>query len=57
MSINIQFDEKVMRKTEEPRLASPGHATDGVTVPGPTGLHVERHYTKTGVDPFDAVEW
>jgi ribonucleoside-diphosphate reductase alpha chain len=58
MSINIQFDEKVMRTTDEPRLASPGQAAPtGATAPGPTGLHVERHYTKTGVDPFDAIEW
>jgi ribonucleoside-diphosphate reductase alpha chain len=38
-----------MRKTEEPRLANPAEARQG--------LHVGRHYTKTGVDPFDAVEW
>src|SRR3982751_2249778 len=57
MSINIQFDEKVMRKTEEPRLSSPGHAPTPTGTPGHPGLHVERHYTKAGVDPFDAVEW
>src|SRR5688572_31593480 len=52
MSINIQFDEKVMRKTEEPRLASLGQVRGDRP-----GLHVGRHYTKAGVDPFDAVEW
>ncbi|MHB1260819.1 MAG: vitamin B12-dependent ribonucleotide reductase [Thermoplasmatota archaeon] len=59
MSINIQFDEKVMRKTDEPRLASPGHASNGTPTgtPARPGLHVGRHYTKVGVDPFDAVEW
>lgn len=53
MSINIQLDEKVMRTSDEPRLASPGQVPPKAV----TGLHVERHYTKQGVDPFDAVEW
>jgi ribonucleoside-diphosphate reductase alpha chain len=58
MSIINQFDEKVMRK-EEPRLASQGQSAPASpqAAPGRPGLHVERHYTTAGVDPFDAVEW
>jgi ribonucleoside-diphosphate reductase alpha chain len=61
MDIKIQFDEKAMRK-EEARLASPGQpapASPQATPAHPArpGLSVGRHYTKPGVDPFDAVEW
>ncbi len=64
MSIEIQLDYKeTMRKTEGPRaVAAPGlaptPASDGdAFTPGARGLHVDRHYTQAGVDPFTEVAW
>jgi ribonucleoside-diphosphate reductase alpha chain len=56
MSIDVQLDYKPMRTTEE-RAMTAASATTTRASAKPGGLHVERHYTKVGADPFAGVEW